>query len=747
MSSRNQVIPVIFFILVSVSTVAFTLQSCKQNNSGSNSKDILKTEENAFVGPAACQSCHAKEYADWGKSDHYKAMMVANDSNVTGDFRNAKLKADGIQSRFFKQEGKFFINTEGDDGKNHDYEVKYTFGFYPLQQYLVEFPGGRMQVPRQSYNVVKKKWFHQYIGQNIDHRDWLHWTKQSQNWNSMCASCHSTGLKRNFDEATNSYHTTYSHLTVSCESCHGKGQNHINYVNTDDYKKGNKTKGSYLLLSKGQKSEEQLSGCVQCHARRMEISSRPIASTEVLDNFIPETPTTENYFADGQFHSEDYEYGSFTQSKMFHRDVKCSDCHNPHSGKIKLIGNQLCLQCHKQNLDTPEHYFHEKNTAASQCISCHMPTRVFMGADTRRDHSMRIPRPDQSVKYNTPNACNQCHTNKTPQWAADAVVKWYGPDRKYYYTDDLIPGSKLDENSFYHLNKLLHDTAVSTMVRAMAINYLGELVTEESLSQIKQFLSDSNAMLRHEAVTAVTNFPAERWSNEVGKLLNDPVRAIRIAAANSLSIAPGLIDYNRQSMYASATNELLQFLHFQSDFSTGSIMLADYYNRTGDHANAKKHYLRTLEIDSMANYARINLATIYNTEEKNGKAIEILKDAYKTDMENPRISYNLALIYVEVGNKEEALKYFAIAYQQKYGDPQLYYNYGLYLQQQGNSKKAQSIFTEGLKLFPNSEKLTYGASYFYMQTGQKDKAFECIRKLKILNPTNPDYRDLFQLLN
>ena len=746
MGSRNQVIAVLTLIIITVCTISFTLQSCKQNTSGS--KYSLQVTDNAFVGPDACQSCHAKEYADWSTSDHFKAMMVANDSSVSGDFNNASLNSDGVYSKFFKRDEKFYINTEGDDGKNHDYEVKFTFGYYPLQQYLVEFPGGRMQVPRQSYNVVTKKWFHQYSGHKINHHDWMHWTKQSQNWNSMCANCHSTGLQRNYDEASDSYHTTYTHINVSCESCHGMGKNHIAYINTDEYKEGAKSKGSYLLLAKDQKSNVQLSACVQCHARRMEISSQPIASTEILDNYIPETPTTENYFPDGQFHNEDYEYGSFTQSKMYHRDVKCNNCHNPHSGKLKLEGNKLCLQCHQPKYNSPEHYFHETNTAAAECISCHMPSRIYMGADTRRDHSMRIPRPDQSVKYNTPNACNQCHSNKTSQWSADAIIKWYGKERKYYYTDDLIPGSQLDENSFYHLNKLVHDTTVSEMIRATAINYMGEIVTEGSLSEIKYYLTDSSAMVRHQAVTSLANFPPERWAASVSPLLVDPVRAIRIAAANSLSGVPKqLIDNNRQTDYAAANNELLQFLHFQSDFATGNIMLADYYSRTGENSNAEKYYLRTLKIDSMANYARINLATIYNTEGKNGKAIEILNAAYKTDRENPRISYNLALIYVEVGNKEDALKYFDNAHRLKYGDPQLYYNYGLYLQQAGNSKKAQTMFSEGLKLFENSEKLTYGASYFYLQTGQKEKAFECIRKLQLLNPSNPNYRELFKLIN
>jgi cytochrome c553 len=193
------------------------------------------------------------------------------------------LRADGVTSRFFKKDGKYIINTQGDDGRNHDYEVKFTFGYYPLQQYLVEFPGGRMQVPRTSFDVVKKKWYHQYAGQKIHPHDWLHWTKQSQNWNSMCASCHSTNLQRNYDEATDTYHTTWSNLTVSCESCHGMGKNHVDYVHTNAYLEGKKVKGSYLALYPGQNNSEQLDACVQCHSRRMEITATAGSGSGGLD--------------------------------------------------------------------------------------------------------------------------------------------------------------------------------------------------------------------------------------------------------------------------------------------------------------------------------------------------------------------------------------------------------------------------------------------------------------------------------
>jgi len=525
------------------------------------------------------------------------------------------------------------------------------------------------------------------------------------------------------------------------------GKNHIEYVQSESYADGKKVKGSLLVLAKEHNNKQQLSACVQCHARRMEVSAQQVPSTETLDNFIPITASTENYFPDGQFRDENYEFGSFTQSKMYHNGVKCSDCHNPHTGKIAFQGNKLCLQCHQPRYDSPQHYFHAENSKASQCITCHMPTRIYMGADERRDHSFRIPRPDQSVKYKTPNACTQCHNNKTDQWAADAIVKWYGPNRIHHYTDDLLPGSLLDQNSFVHLDRLIRDTSVTDMVRATAIKYLGEIVTEESLNAIKDFLNDSSALVRNEVISSFSNFPTDRWANAVAPLLKDPVRAVRISAANALSgLSQSGFDKTKMESFASAHQELMEYLHLQSDFTVGNIALGDYYYKTGDLKNAEKYYKRSLKIDSLANYGRINLSAIYNSTGDNEKALFYLKEAISIDPKNPRLSYNLALLYVELGEQKQALNYFSMTQKLKFNEPNFYYNYGLYLQQIGNASNAGTVFEEGLKRFPYSEKLNYGGAYFYLQTKKMDKAMSCIRNLKAINPSDQRYEELFSML-
>ena len=733
-----------FFICIALVTSVFIMERCKPQN---NSSTDITNSTNSYTGDQQCRNCHASQYNDWLKSDHFKAMQNPVDSTVLGNFNHASYTADGVTSTFFKRNGKFIINTQGDDGKNHDYEVKYTFGYYPLQQYLVAFPGGRMQATRDSWDSRQKKWFHQYAGQKIDYRDWLHWTGNAQNWNTMCAECHSTNLQKNYNLDSDTYNTTFSVINVSCEACHGPGKLHIDYVRSEDYKEGKKTPNSFLLLNKGSEPLTQINTCAPCHAVAGNISADKINSDELLDDYIPAIPNTERFYADGQINDEDYIYTSFLQSKMFRRNITCSNCHNPHSGKVYFITNQLCLQCHSKTYDNPSHTFHAVNTIGAACKSCHMPGKTYMGNDLRHDHSFRVPRPDLSVKFGTPNACNNCHKDKTAQWAADVVEKRYGPKRKYHFADDLVPGSQLDPNSEAHLTKLLADTSVPAIIKATAANYLGSISTQSSMNTLINCLKNKDAQIRYEDLRSLINFSPGQYVNEMAPLLNDKVRAVRIAAADLFTNVPKEnIPSSFFTAYTRATAELNNYLLYQADFAHGNISIADYFMRINDTKNAEKFYWRALHKDSLANLPRINLSVLYNSEGRNKEALDVLETAAKVDNKNAQVFYDMALLQNEMNNKAAALLNFEKAYQLKIKDPRLYYNYGLLLQQAGNSHKAIQVLETGLKIDNSSISINYALAYVYLQNRQLQKATEYANVLKKFAPDNPDYQQLFSML-
>lgn len=707
-----------------------------------------KTEmANEYVGDKACISCHKTEHDEWQLSDHFKAMQPANDSTVLGDFNNTTFTADGVTSRFFKKEGKFFINTQGPDGQNHDYEIKYTFGFYPLQQYLVEFDRGRMQATRQSWNSRDKKWFHQYPGEKLAATDWLHWTGNGQNWNTMCAECHSTNLQKNYNSETDSYNTTFSVLTVSCEACHGPAKSHIDYIN-GDYKNGDKQAGSFLRAAKNSSQLSEIQTCFPCHARKSNLSGNLKNSSEIMDDYVPEIPGSEFFHADGQQDDEDYTYASFLQSKMYKHGVKCSNCHSPHTGKLLIAGNGLCLQCHDKKYDAPTHTFHAVTTAGADCKNCHMPGKFYMGNDFRHDHIFRAPRPDLSVKYGTPNACNNCHTDKSADWAAATITKWFGPNRPYHFAEDLIPGSRMDAASQAHLVKLIQDTATPPIIMATAVRYLSDIPNNNNgLSGILGTLNNTDAQVRYRAVIGLNNFAPALWRDAIQNMLTDKVRAVRIAAAN---LVLGTNDRDLMAglgeAYTKALRELENNVLYQADFASGNIMAADFYLKLGDYARAESFYLKGLQKDNQMNYARLNLATVYNIQGNNQAALKTLEDAVKTDPKNERIYFNLALLYNELKQPENVEKSLKKAIELKTTNPRVYYNYAILLQQKQQYKPAEQQYLKALQLAPSDADINYALCVLHLQQNNPQAAKPYAQTLKKYYPGDQRFLQLWQQL-
>ncbi len=189
-----------------------------------------------YVGSETCAGCHQAEAKLWQTSQHKKAMAHATEQTVLGDFSGVTFDYYGVTSRFFRKDGKFLVETDGPDGKLATFEIKYTFGVDPLAAIPDRIsrrthPGA---VDRLGFSRPKDKggqrWFHLYPDENISHDDVLHWTKLNQNWNFMCAECHSTGVRKNYDAATDRFATTWSEISVGCETCHGTGSAHVTWA-------------------------------------------------------------------------------------------------------------------------------------------------------------------------------------------------------------------------------------------------------------------------------------------------------------------------------------------------------------------------------------------------------------------------------------------------------------------------------------------------------------------------------------
>lgn len=712
--------------------IAFRSERLSGNMGSTQGAVLEKIGDNHYVGDESCRSCHTQAYKEWKNSFHDLAMAEADQASVKGDF-NTSFISQGVTNRFFREDGEFFVNTEGPDGAYHDYKIMFTFGVAPLQQYIVKFPDGRYQCLRTAWDTEKNQWFDLYPNDKVDPDEWLHWSRGGLNWNTMCADCHSTNVRKNFNEETGGFNTTFSAIDVGCEACHGPGKRHVDAAAARTESAGYGNVG-FITALRGQAQVEQ---CAQCHARRTQLREGFKPGDNLMNYYVAEILRDDIYYPDGQIREEVYEYGSFLQSKMYRRGVRCADCHNPHSLKLKGIGNNLCGQCHSRDVyDTKKHHFHDVNTEASQCVSCHMPGRTYMGNDFRRDHSLRAPRPDLSVTFDTPNACNQCHANKNAAWAAEAIVKWYGPERKRHFSEALTMGSTRSAEAIDPLIALLEDADQPAIARATAVWYLDQIVTAETVQAIVRSLESPDAIVRYTAVNALSDLPAEQ-KGAILPLLRDTISAVANAAASSLADIPAdQFDQVFRESFQTNIRAYEKSLEVRADFPGGQLEKGMFYSRTGRIELAEKAYLMALKLDNRFNAARVSLAHLYNGQGRNQEAIALFKTVIAQEPAFGSGYYSLGLLYAEENKLTEAIPYLSRAATLE-KNPRVYYNLGLALQRSDRRKEAEKAFLQGLTVDAEDAELMYALSVLYIQQRAYGKAQPYVKKLIERYPASP----------
>ncbi|PWJ42619.1 HEAT repeat domain-containing protein [Sediminitomix flava] len=658
--------------------------------------------QHGYIGSKNCIDCHKEQHDEWMNSHHDLAMKEANSQFIRGDFNDVQWEEDSMKYLFYKKDSTYFVQITEENSTNN-YPIKYTFGWEPLQQYLIEFPNGKYQTLRASWDTEEKKWFHQYPDTIIPQGDWLHWTENAQNWNNMCASCHSTNLEKNFNEDQFAYNTTFSEINVACEACHGPGEKHANAM-----KNGEKYDEKLWNLSAQQ---TQVSVCGSCHARRTMLTNDNNPHPEYLSRFFPALITKDNYHPDGQIDNEDYVLSSFLSSKMSQNNVRCTSCHNPHTTKLKFNDNRLCTQCHEQSYALEEHHFHPMDSEGAQCINCHMDGKKYMGNDYRRDHSFRIPRPDQSITYGTPNACTSCHEDKSDKWAKEAIEKHFGKERKYHFSDDLLPGSKLDEKSAPHLVKLIADSTQTDLVRATALQYLSYIMTEAHLPIFIEAMTKPNTpLLRQAAYTHSLQVPQLRQTETAWQGLKDSIRAVRIASFRL--IADLNIPTSYQEDYNKVQKEYEEMLFANADMVNGQVQKGDYHQRMGEPQKAIKAYQYSLKMDSLQIPVRLNLAIILSNQGRSYDALEVLKPAVEIQENNETAHYYLGLLYGELNDFPMSIKHLKKAAIIAPQNETYTYNLIVTLMKNNQRIDAKKILDSALRTLPNSQRIQSLIPYF-----------------------------------
>jgi predicted CXXCH cytochrome family protein len=696
------------------------------------------TEVARYLGSTACTQCHADEARRWSKSHHDLAMQPANDETVLGDFSDARFSHSGVETRFFRRGSKFMVRTDGADGRLADFDVAYTFGFYPLQQYLIGFPDGRYQAlstawDSRSADEGGQRWYSLYPDESIPHDDVLHWTKPSQNWNHTCADCHSTDLRKGYRADTDTFETTWSDLDVSCEACHGPGSIHVAWAEKGGPQKGDpgltvrfEPRQSASWTTKAGTIEprrnpplanrNEIETCGRCHSRRSRIVEGVPPGRPLFDSHRVVGLDQGLYYADGQIREEVYVYGSFVQSAMYAAGVSCSDCHDSHSGELRAQGNALCTQCHiPSRFDTSAHHHHPESSAGAQCVECHMPSRVYMGVDARRDHSLRIPRPDLSPILETPNACTGCHTSMSDAWATKKLAGWRGnrPVGEMHWGAALHGGRSGAAGAEHLLSALATDQSSPAIARASAVSLMPRGARPESLGVFNEALHDESPIVRIAALDAIDGLQPDILGQLALGLLDDPIRVVRFEAARILAALPGTAMSLQES--AKLNKILVEYRRAQeldADRPDAHLRLGALEQQLGRFPAAEAQLKMAIERGPAFVPSYVNLADLYRIQERNAEGEAILRQALVQAPGQADVLHALGLTLIRLKRYDEAV---------------------LELEAAADAR-------------PESARYQFVLAVALHETGKSDRARDVLRAANERHPGNPDIRSFLGLL-
>ncbi len=644
------------------------------------------------------------------------------------------------------KEGQCQIVTLGFRTNLEAYAVDRVIGVDPVRQFLTASTGGRWQTQEVSYDSRANQWFDVYGDEDRRPGEWGHWTGRGMNWNSRCAECHNTRLRKNYDEATDAYHTTMDEMAVSCGACHAGLAEHVAWR-----KDHPSSKAKDPTLSRPT-SERVLGTCGSCHARQENITGDFMPGDSFFDHYQLQIPgDSDAWYADGQVRSEDYEFASFLGSKMHERGVTCLDCHNPHSANVLLPGNDLCMKCHSGAftnapvINPVEHTHHLATKKGSSCIGCHMPVTVYMQRHPRHDHGFTIPDPRLTKELNIPSACNRCHADKGVDWGVSFCDQWYGqkmnrPTRER--TRWIAAAQRGDKSGQGPLMGMLSSGRASPYWRAVAANLLWQWSDDREVNAaLLRLLRDDHPLVREQAIKSLESRLNDGGGEVAGALqpkLNDPVRNVRVAAAWALRSS---LDTN-----VVAGKELLAMLDFNADQPVGQYHKAMFNLDRGEPTKALAHLQLAEKWDPFSPPIRLETADILSQLGKTNDALHELQTLCQQQPDSADFRFKLGLALAQARQFEGAIQTLGRVVQLDASHVQGWYNLGLALSAAGQIDESLAALDRASALAPKDPQIPYARASVLLHAKRYEEARASAQKALLLNPSFQPAKDLLQRL-
>jgi tetratricopeptide (TPR) repeat protein len=696
-------------------------------------------QEDKFAGSSSCGECHQQFNKLWSTYWHGMSMRPYNDQ-----FAKAELSAQQtelvIGEKRYKAEigdAQGWVLEQGPQGERR-YPILQVIGGKNVFYFLTSLQRGRLQVLPLAYDVNRRDWYDttaSAVGHLNQPRDKsLPWTDRLYTFNTACFNCHVSRLATNYDLATDTYSTTWGEPGISCETCHGPSGEHNRLMHAGI--KGRSAEEMKIIIDRDFTHDQLTDMCVTCHAKIIPLSADFSPGEKFFDHYDLITLEHADYYADGRDLGENYTYTSWLMAPCLKSGkLDCKYCHTP-AGRFKFTeyqGYQTCMPCHEKYVQHPEeHGHHPSGSKGNECVGCHMPKTQFAGR-FRSDHSMRAPSPAASMAYNSPNACNLCHTDHDAAWSDDWVRKWYPRD---YQADVLRRAGLIDaarKNKWDRLPEMLVEIGRSDndqVYRNSMVRLVRQCNDPRKREALLGAAKDPSPLVRSSAASALGGRMDKESIDALLACAADRSRIVRIRAAMALAgIPPEKIENPKQREdLKKAVEEFKTAMKARGDDWASYANLGDFYMQRGEFAEAVKDYENALRLEPRMIEVLMNESVAYSNMRQNERAEQSLRRALETEPENAPANFNLGLLLAEVGNTGEAEKALRKSIKSNPESAAANYNLGVILAGRKNMGEAMAFCRKAWELQPDEAKYAMALALYLDAEGDADGAIEVLRK-------------------